>query len=373
MPTATLPTGGLILKWNNPLKVVSLFDGISCGRVAIERAGYAVSAYEAFETDKFPRSVTRYRYPDTIHHGDVLDADLSKCAGYDLVIGGSPCAFWSIAKTGREVDKNGIGWMLFMRFVEAVRIIKPRFFLYENVASMPPNIKTYISEELGFEPVLINSALVSAQQRRRLYWTNIAGGGADIVQPADKGILLKDILDSGCSYVEKSHCMTANYQGAEIEHSLRKKLRTMVFEPITLTDKAQCLCAQYYKENPKSLIKRNKKGLFCVHPVTNEIVEDDSNADTHAAPLSVELSDGTEVGAALRTRADENGSFKRLEVRGDGKLNALTTVQTDSVVCAPVRIGQIGKGGQGSRIYSVQGKTVSLMANGGGRGAKTGL
>ena len=95
------------------------------------------------------------------------DADFSKFAGYDLVIGGSPCTFWSIAKTGREVDKDGIGWMLFMGFVEAVRIIKPRFFLYENVASMPPNIKTFISDELGFEPVLINSALVSAQQRRR--------------------------------------------------------------------------------------------------------------------------------------------------------------------------------------------------------------
>ena len=343
------PTGGLILKWNKPLKVVSLFDGISCGRVAIEKAGFSVSAYEAFEIDKYPRSVTRYRYPDTIHHGDVMDADFSKFTGYDLVIGGSPCTFWSIAKTGREVDKDGIGWMLFMRFVEAVRIIKPRFFLYENVASMPSNIKAYISEELGCEPVLINSALVSAQQRRRLYWTNIGNGGVDIAQPTDKGILLKDILDSGCSYVEKSHCMTANYPGAEIEHSLRKKLRTMVFEPInepiTLTDKAQCLCAQYYKENPKSLIKRNKKGLFVA----------------------------CEVGAALRTRADENGSFKRLEVRGDGKLNALTTVQTDSVVCTPVRVGQIGSGGQGSRIYSVQGKTIALMANGGGRGAKTGL
>ena len=358
--------------------MVSLFDGISCGRVAIERAGYAVSAYEAFEIDKFPRSVTRYRYPDTIHHGDVLEADFSKFAGYDLVIGGSPCTFWSIAKTGREVDKDGIGWMLFMCFVEAVRIIKPRFFLYENVASMPANIKAYISEELGCEPVLINSALVSAQQRRRLYWTNIGNGGVDISQPADKGILLKDILDSGCSYVEKSHCMTANYPGAEIEHSLRKKMRTMVFEPlaepITLTDKAQCLCAQYYKENPKSLIKRNKKGLFCVHPITNQIVEDNAEADSQGVELSVELSDGSaEIGAALRTRADENGRFKRLEVRGDGKLNALTTVQSDSVVCTPVRVGQIGSGGQGSRIYSVQGKTIALMANGGGRGAKTGL
>ena len=132
------PTGGLILKWNKPLKVVSLFDGISCGRVAIEKAGYAVSAYEAFEIDKYPRSVTRYRNPDTIHHGDVMDADFTKFTGYDLVIGGSPCTFWSIAKTGREVDKDGIGWMLFMRFVEAVRIIKPRFFFMRTWQVCPP-------------------------------------------------------------------------------------------------------------------------------------------------------------------------------------------------------------------------------------------
>ena len=162
-----------------------------------------------------------------------------------------------------------------MRFVEAVWQIQPRYFLYENVASMPKNIKNYISDELGCEPILINSALVSAQQRKRLYWTNIEG----IIQPRDKGILLKDILESST--------------------------------------------------------------LF--------------------------------VGAALRTREDASGSFKRLEVRDDGKLNAITTVQTDSVICSPIRVGTYATGGQGNRIYSVRGKTVSMCANGGGRGAKTGL
>ena len=301
--------GGLLL--NKALKVVSLFDGISCGRVALERAGYAVSAYEAFEIDKYPRAVARYRYPDTNHHGDVLDADFSKFAGYDLVMGGSPCTFWSIAKTNREIDKNGIGWKLFMRFVEAVRIIKPRFFLYENVASMPSNIKAYISEELGCEPVLIDSALVSAQQRKRLYWGNLGHGMTHYPQPQNKGILLKDILESGLS----------------------------------LTDKSYCILSTLYKENALSMVKRQKTGLFVAE----------------------------EVGAALRTRADESGSFKRLEVREDGKLNALTTVQTDSVVCSPVRVGHFASGGQGNRIYSVHGKTVSLMAHGGGRGGKTGL
>ena len=278
-----------------------------------------------------------------------MDADFSKYVGYDLVIGGSPCTFWSIAKTNREVDKDGMGWNLFMRFVEAVRIIRPRFFLYENVASMPSAIKAYISEEFGCEPVMINSALVSAQQRKRLYWTNIPG----VTQPEDKVILLKDIIDSGLSYVDKSHCMTATYAGAEIRNSLERGQRTLIAEPVTLKDKSQTLCAQFYKENVNSLIKRNKQGLIVAKEVENDTVE--------------------EVGAALRTREDVNGRFKRLEIRKDGKLNALTTVHTDSVICAPVRVGSIGTGGQGSRIYSVHGKTISLTANGGGRGGKTGL
>jgi len=211
---------------------------------------------------------------------------------------------------------------------------------------MPKIIKDYISDELGCEPVQINSALVSAQQRKRLYWSNIEG----IAQPEDKGILLKDILQSGIPYQDKSHCITATYQGAEFRSSLEKKKRTMIAEPIALADKSQAILSTLYKENALSMVKRQKTGLYVAEAVG---VED--------------------MGAALRTRSDDNGKFKRLEVRDDGKLNALTTVQTDSVICSPVRIGIIGTGGQGNRIYSVHGKTVSMCANGGGRGAKTGL
>lgn len=327
------------------LKVVSLFDGISCGRVALDRLEFAVSAYEAFEIDKYAKAVSRYNYPDIRQHGDVLEADFSQFIGYDLVMGGSPCTFWSIAKQGREVDKDGMGWQLFMRFVEAVRIIRPRCFLYENVASMPKNIKEYISEELGCEPILINSALVSAQHRKRLYWTNIKS----VAQPEDRGILLRDILESGMVGRDKSHCIDAcYYKGGNHSRPLSQSgKRRMVYEPIALADKSQTILSTMYKENALSMLKRGKTGLF--------------------------VAESVDKGAALRTRADENGSFKRLEVRNDGKLNAMTTVQTDSVVCSPVRVGQYGKGGLGNRIYSVQGKTVTLMGNGGGRGAKTGL
>ena len=332
------------------IKVVSLFDGISCGRVALEQLGYTIGYYAAFEIDKFAKSISKYNFPDIEQFGDVMQADFYQFANMDIdiVMAGSPCTTWSVAKNNREIDKNGIGWALFMKFVEAVRVINPRFFLYENVYSMHKNIKQFITEELGVEPIMINSALVSAQQRKRLYWTNING----VEQPEDKGILLKDILENGISYVEKSHCITASYNGAEIKNSLTKGQRTMVFEPITLKDKSQTICTQFHKANVKSLIKRKSSGLIVAE----------------------------EVGAALRTRADENGKFKRLEVRHDGKFNSLTTVQTDSVVCLPVqqtdkpiRLGHFGKGGQGDRIYSVSGKTVCISANGGGRGAVSGL
>ena len=328
---------------NPSIKVVSLFDGISCGMVALDRAGIAVSSYEAYEIDKYARAISRYNYPDIRQHGDVLEADFAPFVGYDLVMGGSPCTFWSIAKTNREVDKTGMGWKLFMGFVNAVRIIKPRFFLYENVASMPPTIKEYISDELGVEPVLINSALVSAQHRKRLYWTNIKG----ITQPEDRGVLLKDIIDSGLTCRDKSYCIDACYYKGESSKRLDNQSgkRQMVYEPVALVDKSQAILATIYKENAFSMVKRGKTGLIIAQ----------------------------EIGAALRTRSDSNGRFKRLEVRGDGKLNAITTTATDCVVCSPVRIGSIGTGGQGHRVYSVQGKTVTLMANGGGRGGQVGL
>jgi len=115
------------------MNVVSLFDGISCGRVALEQLNSIVNKYVAFETDKFPRSISRYNFPDIIHKGDVLEANYKDYQDFDLIIGGSPCTFWSIAKTNREIDKEGIGWKLFMCFIKALAIIQPRYFLYENV------------------------------------------------------------------------------------------------------------------------------------------------------------------------------------------------------------------------------------------------
>lgn len=210
------------------MKVLSLFDGISCGMVALERAGISVENYDAYEIDKYAISVSERNYPQIVHHGDVFDGDYTQFKGYDLLIGGSPCTYWSIAKNNREITPDGMGGKLFMEFVRALQESECRYFLYENNNSIHKDIKAFISEQLGVEPIMINSALVSAQQRKRCYWTNIP----NVTQPVDRGILLKDILESGISWQDKSYCMTASYDGAVFWSTMQRSQRSMVAEPV---------------------------------------------------------------------------------------------------------------------------------------------
>ena len=156
------------------LVVLSLFDGISCGMVALERAGIPVKKYIAYEIDENAIKVSKDNYPEIEQKGDVFAAEYTK-ENVDLLIGGSPCTFWSIAKAGgnRETVSSGFGWELFMQYVRALKETKPKYFLYENNESMSDAIKEEITKQLGVEPIMINSADFSAQIRKRYYWTNI--------------------------------------------------------------------------------------------------------------------------------------------------------------------------------------------------------
>lgn len=170
------------------MKVLSLFDGISCGKLALERAGIPVEKYYASEIDKYAIQVAQKNYPDTIQIGDCTKIDYKKYAGeIDLLIGGSPCQGFSFA--GKQLNFADPRSRLFFEFVRALKEVKPKYFLLENV-KMKKEFQDIISQQLGVEPIEINSALVSAQNRKRLYWTNIP----NITQPADKGVLLKDIV-----------------------------------------------------------------------------------------------------------------------------------------------------------------------------------
>lgn len=146
----------------------------------------------------------------------------------DLLIGGSPCQDLSIAGTRKGLEGNRS--CLFWEFVRVLKTIKPKYFLFENVASMKNEDKEIITKTLGVEPICINSALVSAQTRKRLYWTNIP----NVQQPENRGILLKDILESGIAPQNKSYCLTETYHKASFSDFVKKHTRTMIAMPIRL-------------------------------------------------------------------------------------------------------------------------------------------
>ena len=177
--------------FNNKINVLSLFDGMSCGRVALERAGVKVGKYFASEIDKYAIKVAQKNYPDTIQLGDVCDIQYPETFDghkIDLIIGGSPCQGFSRAGLGLNFDDPRS--KLFFEFARLIKECKPKYFLLENVR-MKQEHQDVITEILGVEPIAINSNLVSAQNRHRIYWTNIPNDG----QPADRGIMLKDILE----------------------------------------------------------------------------------------------------------------------------------------------------------------------------------
>ena len=177
------------------MRVLSLFDGISCGMVALERAGIPVEKYVAYEIDESAIKVSKANYPTIEQCGDVFCADFTQYKGFDLLIGGSPCTYWSIAQSAdrRETTSSGMGFELFNQFVRALRESGCKYFLYENNKSMSKEIKQEITKAFGVEPIMINSSLVSAQSRERYYWTNIP----NVTQPENRHIHLIDVLDDG--------------------------------------------------------------------------------------------------------------------------------------------------------------------------------
>ena len=180
--------GPLGSNYKNGLNVLSLFDGISCARVALERANIKIKQYLSSEVDKYAIQVAQKNYPATIQLGSVVG--LTSPPNIDLLVGGSPCQDLSIAQKNRkglDGERSGLFW----EYVRILKEAKPRWFILENVASMSKEAKEVITRELGVEPIMINAALVSAQNRKRLFWTNIP----NVKLPDDRGIFLKDILE----------------------------------------------------------------------------------------------------------------------------------------------------------------------------------
>ena len=217
------------------MKVLSLFDGMSCGQIALDQLGIPVETYYASEIDKYAIQVTQANYPNTVQVGDVTNLDPKDFADVDLIMGGSPCQGFSFA--GKQLAFDDPRSALFFEFIRLLKAIKPRYFLLENVR-MKKEFLDIISQEVskcypeiafGIEPFLINSSLLSAQSRQRYYWTNIP----NIQQPEDRGIVLRDILEDDYeSERDKSYCIDANYfKGASVEQYKKKSRRQLVNKP----------------------------------------------------------------------------------------------------------------------------------------------
>lgn len=209
------------------MKVLSLFDGMSCGRLALDRAGIRYSAYYASEVDKYSMQVSQSNFPSTVQLGDIENWWFWDIPKPDLIIAGSPCQGFSLA--GRQLNFNDPRSKLFFDFLEILKCYEPRYFLLENV-KMKKEYQDIISSHLGVQPVEINSALVSAQNRKRLYWANF-----EIKQPEDRGVMLQDIIEEGVVDRGKSLCLTANYyKKGNLSHYLKESRRQVVLYPASI-------------------------------------------------------------------------------------------------------------------------------------------
>jgi DNA (cytosine-5)-methyltransferase 3A len=170
------------------MNVLSLFDGMSCGQIALNRIGVTNYKYYASEIDKHAIKLTQHNFPNTIQVGSVTELKGSALPKIDLLIGGSPCQGFSFS--GKQLNFDDPRSKLFFEFVRLIEETNPKYWLLENVV-MKKEYQDVITQYLGVEPIKINSSLVSAQNRERLYWTNIP----NVTQPKDKGILLSDILE----------------------------------------------------------------------------------------------------------------------------------------------------------------------------------
>jgi len=231
--------------------VLSLFDGMSCGMIALERAGVKVKKYYASELDKYAQIVSAANYPEIVRLGDITKWKEWKIEKPDLIIGGSPCQGFSFA--GKGLNFNDPRSKLFFTFVDILKYYKPKYFLLENV-KMKKEFQAVISDKMGCAPIEINSALVSAQNRKRLYWTNIP----NVTQPKDQGIFLKDIIETeGTGAVkshgkvkeqpEKSQCLDANYHKGIDNHGQRTGI---------IPKKSFPLLKEYQAKNGPGAVKR---------------------------------------------------------------------------------------------------------------------
>ena len=352
--------------------ILSLFDGMSCGMLAMIGAGVQVDNYYAYEIDKYAIKTSVHNFPQIKQCGDVFKGDYTQYEGIDYLIGGSPCTYWSIAQSPdkRETTASGLGWELFSQYVRALHEAKPKYFIYENNKSMSQAICESISKTFGFDPTCINSALVSAQNRQRLYWVgkrNEDGtySKVDVSQPKDRGILLRDVLD-GVAIKEKSPCIDANYYKGGNYTNVKKQSgqRMCVAEPVA------CRCRGRTDKNGNGYAKYECRD-DCK---SNTLDTNSTNGNMVAEPVNMTNDGKSQV---LKSQYFKNNISNFLNDNTQGCKYAATgiaepVISSFQVGALPRPNGELSTS-QSFRIYNINAKSVTLKAGAGGAGGKTGL
>lgn len=415
--------------------------------IAMLNAGLEVNNYYAYEIDKYAIQTSQHNFPKIKQCGDVFKGDYTEYEGVDYLIGGSPCTHWSIAQSPdkRETTASGLGWDLFSQYVRALREAKPKYFIYENNKSMSKEIRKAITETFGFEDICINSALLSAQNRQRLYWVGKRNDDGtyskvDVKQPEDRGILLKDVLD-GMTDRDKGRCVIASTGRTTEREYFKKNQGNMSFEPVGTTKdgKSQCIRATCYKDTVRNICGNNtdrKTGV--AEPVacrcrgrtdkngngyakyecrddckSNTLDTNSTNGNMVAEPVNTTITGKSQTIKAQCLNTAVNNICKYISTFGasgvaepvvnsiqvgalprpNGELStsqAFRIYDTNAksvslkangggvggktgLYSIPVKVGEVGNGGQGNRIYSTNGKAITQQANSGGVGSHTGL
>ena len=404
------------------MKVLSLFDGMSCGRIALDRLGIEVDTYYASEIDKYAIAVAKENYPDTIHVGDITQLDPKDFQDIDLILAGSPCQGFSFA--GKQLAFDDPRSALFFEFIRLLKAIKPKYFLLENVRMKQQYIDVItqqVSEcypdhegndlfDSKIEPILINSALLSAQSRQRLYWTNIPG----ITQPADRGIVLKDILEDE---VEEHYLagknLIENYQGGNQLNPNYKSQANTIHDK---NKKSGVICAGthgyangYVETKPikvgmnveevkvrkhevdipglqKCILSHYQKSTKDKRQIAQELNDKYSTVEHYFRKLGSEFFSipsedhwpqlkkilnikTTKFDKQIMEFEYRDGVFetKQRVYSDQGKAPTLTASNKEQMIeTKPKQVGKIKDGGQGNRIYSTDGKSSTLSAQSGG-------
>jgi DNA-cytosine methyltransferase len=404
------------------MKVLSLFDGMSCGRIALDRLGIEVDTYYASEIDKYAIAVAKENYPDTIHVGDIKQLDPKDFQDIDLILAGSPCQGFSFA--GKQLAFDDPRSALFFEFIRLLKAIKPKYFLLENVRMKQQYIDVItqqVSEcypdhegndlfDSKIEPILINSALLSAQSRQRLYWTNIPR----ITQPEDRGIVLKDVLEDD---VEEHYLagknLLENYQGGNQLNPNYKSQANTIHDK---NKKSGVICAGthgyangYVETKPikvgmnieevkvrkhevdvpglqKCILSHYQKSTKDKRQIAQELNDKYSTVEHYFRKLGSEFFSipsedhwpqlkkilnikTTKFDKQIMEFEYRDGVFetKQRVYSDQGKAPTLTASNKEQMIeTKPKQVGKIKDGGQGNRIYSTDGKSSTLSAQSGG-------